>query len=84
MTDTWTIHYCHAKRCRTIIPRHLLMCREHWHMVPGPIRQRVLESYQPGQAQRGAVSPSMAWLDAAKAAIRAVDQTEQAGLTSTR
>ena len=29
-------HRCPAKRCTRQVPDHLLMCGQHWRMVPGP------------------------------------------------
>jgi hypothetical protein len=36
---------CFAVGCQTIIPRHLLMCRDHWFSVPENIREQVAHAW---------------------------------------
>jgi hypothetical protein len=62
-----TKHLCHARECRTPVPPVMLMCRDHWEMVPGRLKKMVLENYRHGQCDDKRVSK--AWLEAADAAI---------------
>lgn len=68
-------HECHAEGCSKAIPPALLMCREHWRMVPYQLRGAVLRAYRPGQCDDK--RPSAAWLEAARAAINAVAARER-------
>jgi len=69
-------HLCHAKRCRTKVPPAMLMCKRHWYMVPKPLRDSVWSTYVPGQEMTK--TPTQEYLDAARAAIEAVDLMETA------
>lgn len=40
---------CHAVACFTPVPQALLMCREHWSMLPDAIKAWVCATYRPGQ-----------------------------------
>jgi hypothetical protein len=37
----WFSHECAAEDCDAVISRGVLMCREHWRMVPRPLQRRV-------------------------------------------
>ena len=63
-------HHCHAEGCELIVPPKLLMCANHWFMVPKPLRDAVWRTYRPGQERDKRPSPE--YLAAAKAAIEAV------------
>ena len=68
-------HQCHAYACyKTVHPR-LLMCRPHWYMVPKKLRDRVWETYIPGQ-ENGAAPRTREYLEAAGQAIKAVRDLE--------
>ena len=67
-------HHCHACGCAVSVPPEMLMCRRHWFMVPKRIRDRVWNTYRPGQCDDK--QPSEAWHQAADAAIKAVWQRE--------
>jgi hypothetical protein len=67
-------HTCHATGCTVAVPPHLLMCFRHWRLVPRPLQARVYATYRRGQEIDK--RPSAAYLDAAKAAIRAVAEKE--------
>lgn len=71
-----SIHTCHIPTCALEVPPKMLMCRRHWFMVPKGLRAAVWAHYQHGQ-ERGGVSPSEAWLDAANAAIAHVVKRER-------
>lgn len=68
-------HICHAKGCTVAVPPKLLMCRRHWYMVPKPLRDAVWTYYRPGQ-ETSKFSPSPPYLQAARAAIEAVEKAE--------
>lgn len=72
-------HTCHARRCDTVVPRAMLMCRRHWAMVPATLKHQVLVHYQTGQ-ELGAVRPSVAYLKAAGDAIESVERSRQVPL----
>lgn len=67
-------HHCHARGCRTAVKPELLMCLRHWRQVPKPLQQAVWRTYRPGQCDDK--RPSMAWHEAADAAIAFVAQLE--------
>jgi len=68
------LHTCHAKGCKVPVAPKLLMCRRHWFMVPKPLRDRVWETYRPGQEVKK--NPTTDYLDAADAAIAFVAKRE--------
>jgi hypothetical protein len=39
-------HACRVAGCEAEVEERFLMCREHWAMVPAPIRNAVLEAYR--------------------------------------
>jgi hypothetical protein len=41
-------HRCPAKRCPRQVPDHLLMCGQHWRMVPGPVQRSVNMAWRGG------------------------------------
>lgn len=67
-------HGCHARGCRAEVPPRLLMCPRHWRMVPRSLQCNVWAHYRPGQEVDK--RPTVAYLDAADAAIRAVAARE--------
>lgn len=67
-------HVCHAEGCAVRVPPRLLMCRDHWRMVPAPLQRRVWATYRPGQEVDKRPSPE--YLAAARAAIDAVAELE--------
>lgn len=61
-------HDCAATGCQRRIPSHLLMCIDHWRMVPARVKREVLVAWQ---AWRRTVDPSgrhdaAVWHEAAK------------------
>lgn len=64
-------HHCHVYPCGKPVCRSKLMCIDHWRAVPAGLKLDVLKYYQPGQENRK-VRPSKEWLQAARAAINAV------------
>lgn len=67
-------HHCHAKGCKTKVPPEMLMCKDHWGMVPRSIQKRVWAHYRPGQCEDMKVTKD--WLKAAQEAIQAVVEAE--------
>jgi hypothetical protein len=41
-------HNCPATGCQRSVPSHMLMCRNHWYMVPKPLRDDVWDAYAGG------------------------------------
>ena len=73
MTDEPTsapAHHCHAVGCGTATDPKLFMCAKHWRMVPTHFQQRIWATYRRGQESDK--RPSRDYLDAARAARRAV------------
>jgi hypothetical protein len=52
----------------------MLMCRQHWFMVPSRLRSQVWAAYRDGQCDT--FDPSSAYCKAAKAAVIAVAEKE--------
>jgi hypothetical protein len=46
MSDT--THKCPARRCTLRVGPGKLMCRTHWYMVPGPLRDAVYAAWANG------------------------------------
>jgi hypothetical protein len=67
-------HTCHAKGCKVEVRPELLMCLQHWRMVPKELQRQVWAHYREGQCDDR--RPSREWLDAADAAINYVAQVE--------
>lgn len=63
-------HHCHAHKCFRDIPPKLLMCRQHWKMVPRNIQTLVWKHYRPGQEVDK--QPSHEYLKAQQLAVAAV------------
>ena len=66
-------HECHNPACRQPCAPKYLMCRKCWFKVPKVLRDAVWAAYRPGQEQRK-VRPTRAWFEAARAAIRSVQE----------
>ena len=41
-----TAHRCALDCCDRLIARHLLMCVDHWRMVPAPAQREVLRAWR--------------------------------------
>jgi len=67
-------HVCHALGCTVEVPEHIFMHREHWFMVPKPLRDAIWRTYRRGQEVTK--DPSDEYITAAKAAIAAVARKE--------
>jgi hypothetical protein len=68
-------HHCHAVGCEMPVPPEMLMCHQHWYMVPKRHRNAVWAAYREGQCDD--MRPSAAWFIAAERAITAVAVRER-------
>jgi hypothetical protein len=69
-------HTCHVPNCTTPVEPKYLMCSKHWAMVPANLQTQVQQLYRPGQEVDKRPSPG--YLNAARAAIAAVQRQEAA------
>ncbi len=69
------VHRCHIPNCPVAVRPELLMCLQHWRMVPKQLQRNVLARYRRGQCDDK--KPSRGYLDAAAAAIAAVQEKLQ-------
>lgn len=60
-------HTCYWPGCTKQVPPAMWGCKEHWYMLPKPIRDKIWAAYRPGQERR--LDPSRAYLDAAHEAL---------------
>lgn len=67
-------HTCHARGCNVPVPPKMLMCSAHWRKVPRDLQRSVWAHYRSGQEVDK--NPTMSYLDAADAAIKAVAKKE--------
>ena len=58
-------HVCHWPGCGKQVPPAMWGCKEHWFKLPKSLRDRIWETYKPGQEIN--LSPSSAYLEAARA-----------------
>lgn len=45
-------HECHWPGCSKQVPPALWGCREHWYKLPRELRNKIWNTYQPGQEQK--------------------------------
>jgi hypothetical protein len=71
-------HECSAKGCVRSISKRLLMCREHWMLVPKSVQNKIWQTYCDGQEDRVGTDrgPSIQYIDAYIEAVNAVFQAE--------
>ena len=67
-------HSCHATGCAASVPPEMLMCKDHWQMVPRTIQIAVRENYRRGQCDD--ITPSQGYCRAARLAVIAVARLE--------
>lgn len=67
-------HECHATGCDVEVPRHMFMCRWHWHRLPKALRDAVWAAYVPGQESR--MDPSGEYLTVSRRAIEWLERLE--------
>lgn len=56
-------HHCHWPDCQKEVPPKMWGCKEHWFRLPKFLRDKIWDTYQPGQEITK--DPSLAYLDAA-------------------
>ena len=69
-----TKHTCHAIGCSVEVPPRMLFCRRHWYAVPKHLRDRIWQTYRPGQEVTK--DPSVEYVEAATEARLAVAAQE--------
>ena len=69
------VHTCLAVGCQVPVPMKLLMCMEHWRLVPAAERRRVWAAYQRLGREAGAEASHRT---AVKAAVDAVHGKQMA------
>jgi hypothetical protein len=67
-------HVCLAECCDRLVPHRLLMCRQHWRLVPRSIQTEVYAGYADRLA--GRQGGWARWRLAADLAVRAVAHAE--------
>lgn len=67
-------HTCHATGCTKAIPPEMFMCKKHWFMLPKRIRDRIWQTYRPGQCDDWQITSEYA--EAAKEGVRFVASAE--------
>ena len=67
-------HTCHAIGCTVPVPAKHFMCARHWFAVPKHLRDRVWQTYRPGQEVTK--DPSVEYCEAAAEAKLAVAAQE--------
>jgi hypothetical protein len=73
-------HICHWPTCKVPVSPKMWGCRSHWFTLPKAIRDRIWDTYVPGQEIRK--DPSKEYLAAALEADKWVRAQIQAGKAS--
>ena len=80
MTAARTDHVCPANDCQQSLPRHILMCRPHWRMVPKVMQREVNATWRTAvrlakapMADSGRVQAVRDYLVARRAAVEFVN-----------
>jgi len=66
---------CPIKGCSVLIQNKMLLCQHHWGMCPKRLRDNVWATYNNNQENRPELVTTQ-YLDAAKTAIKAVEDKE--------
>jgi hypothetical protein len=74
---TIVLKKCAATHCQAQVPRHLLMCIDHWRMVPAPVQREVSAGWRAVRLAEG----SQAQLDALKVYRKSVESAVAAVAT---
>lgn len=70
-------HKCAARRCTIYIRRSMLLCGEHWQLVPPPMKQTLDEAFN--ERNRDPAMPvTQRYADAMVAIINYIDRLETA------
>lgn len=59
-------HVCPVAGCTRLLPWSILMCRQHWALVPRPLQRQVYRAWNDG-------TPAPDYLAVRQAAVDAVD-----------
>jgi hypothetical protein len=75
-------HTCRATGCQHVISTRLLMCIDHWRMVPAPLRREIVDLSKQLRRDRSAVSGSgwpavNQYRDAVARAVAAVEEKQE-------
>jgi len=73
-------HLCHAIDCPKHVPPRMLMCRQHWSMVPKTLQAAIWEAYVPGQEITK--TPSAKYMQVQQQAVQAVAIKERKSATN--
>lgn len=57
-------HHCHWPGCEKQVPPAMWGCRPHWYTLPKALRDRIWQTYKPGQEVNG--TPSVSYIAAAR------------------
>lgn len=57
-------HSCHWPGCTKQVPPAMWGCKEHWYRLPRSLRDKIWDTYSPGQEER--LDPSSDYLEAAR------------------
>lgn len=57
-------HHCHWPGCKEQVPPALWGCRKHWYRLPKHLRDRIWETFRPGQEKN--MTPSKEYLKVAQ------------------
>jgi len=67
-------HVCHATGCTKPVPPEMFMCRSHWCMLPKVMRDKIWQTYRPGQCDDWHISHEYA--EAARASVQYIAAKE--------
>lgn len=68
-------HTCHVPKCEVIVLPKMLMCSNHWTMVPEKLQFNVYETFNKKQCTKE-IRPTTEYLKAARAAINFIVNLE--------
>lgn len=57
-------HDCHWPGCNKQVPPAMWGCRVHWYMLPKRLRDRIWDTYEPGQEKN--MTPNRDYIQVAK------------------
>lgn len=70
-------HTCAATGCQHLIGSRLLMCIDHWRMVPIAIRREVLQAVKDMRVDRRNLDVVTRYRDAVARAVAAVEEKQE-------
>jgi hypothetical protein len=69
------IHTCKATGCQHVISTRLLMCLEHWRLVPAPLKREVVQLSKQVRVDRTGYFNQ--YVDAVRRAVAAVEEKQE-------